>query len=109
MTVFFYISNIFYYVFQRTGVLSSFSGLVVYSNGPNQFWLQLDDEYDAVMEIGATLADHCASSNNCPLGNPKPGQVCAALYHEDNTWYRATVKKIEAEKVQVGSGSSSNS
>lgn len=79
---------------QKRNVASSFMGSVVYSNNPSEFWLQIDSDLDAVMDIGAKLAEHCNNPSCKPLSSPTVGQLCAALYSEDRTWYRGQIIEL---------------
>jgi staphylococcal nuclease domain-containing protein 1 len=47
-------------------------------------------------EIGVSLL---GSSYNGFV--PKVGELCAALFSHDNTWYRARVRKVYADKKQA--------
>ena len=73
----------------------------MYSNSPAEFWLQSNDHSDAVMDISAQLAEHCNSSSKSPLSAPSVGQYCAALYNEDNAWYRAQVMSLSPSVAKV--------
>lgn len=79
-----------------------FEGTVVYSNNPSEFWLQIDSDVDAVMDIGAKLAAYCNSSDCKRLSSPAVGQLCAALYSEDSTWYRGQILEVQPAGVKVG-------
>jgi len=83
-------------------VANKFTGTVVYITSPTQFWLLNSVDDDTVMGIGAELAEHCNSSSMQRLRSPSVGQLCAALYDEDNTWYRGVVTKLlDGNNVQV--------
>lgn len=86
---------------QKRAVPSSFQGTVVFVNNPSEFWVQIDSDTDAVMDLGAKLAAHCNSTSCKPLSSPTVGQLCAALYSEDRTWYRGQVIDVKPTGAQV--------
>jgi len=82
-------------------VANKFTGTVVYITSPTQFWLLNSVDDDTVMGIGAELAEHCNSSSMQRLRSPSVGQLCAALYDEDNTWYRGVVTTFVCKHVFI--------
>lgn len=73
----------------------------MFSKGPQQFWLHMDDEADAVIDITSQVVEYCQSGAAKQTSRPKVGQLVAALYSADNSWYRATVIEVKGDKLQV--------
>ncbi|KAK4880286.1 hypothetical protein RN001_008432 [Aquatica leii] len=67
---------------------SSCSGYVSNLNSPSEFWIQLEN---SVADL-EWIADQLLSAANFPeLEDLTPGSLCAALYPEDEMWYRARI------------------
>ena len=86
---------------QKRAVPGSFQGTVVFVNNPSEFWVQIDSDMDAVMDICAKLAIYCNGESCKRLSSPAVGQLCAALYSEDKTWYRGQVIEVQASQAKV--------
>ncbi|XP_065178536.1 uncharacterized protein LOC135809180 [Sycon ciliatum] len=70
-----------------------FTGLVIELSSPNDFWVQItSSQLDDFM---AQMSDHFEKNGPRQLGNAIiPGQVCAAQFSQDNSWYRAIVTEV---------------
>jgi len=78
-----------------------FTGAVVFSNGPVQFWIHKDSDADALATMSEELAEYCASSAAVNIQNPTTGQVCAALYSSDGSWYRGKIADTKPGYAEV--------
>ncbi|KAG8225528.1 hypothetical protein J437_LFUL006067 [Ladona fulva] len=88
---------------------------IVYVIGRNEFYCQMKSTSEQLQEVMSSLALSCAEEEKeegeVPLPcedtlrmlGLRPGMPCAALYSEDNLWYRALV--LDEPKVkECGSG-----
>ena len=78
-----------------------FSGMVVFSDGPHRFWLQLNDDFESLDNLATNLVSHCATSSPHSVSHLRPGSLCAALYSVDETWYRASILEVTGNQAKV--------
>lgn len=80
-------------------------------NSPSEFWLQLENCVDELEWI----AEQLSGAENFPeLEDTTPGTLCAALFPDDQMWYRArilsnTVAGLELLFIDYGNSSISSS
>lgn len=87
------------------------TGYVSHLNSPSEFWIQLES-YVADLEWIAEQLSSAADSFP-ELDDFTPGSLCAAVFPEDDNWYRArilsnTVAGIEVVFVDYGNSCTSN-
>lgn len=71
-----------------------------HSDSPAQFWLQRQEEVEAIEAMQASL--QIAAPNFSPtIGTLEEGTLCAALYSYDNLWYRAEVLDADEDITTV--------
>ncbi|XP_046422936.1 maternal protein tudor isoform X1 [Neodiprion fabricii] len=71
-----------------------------HSDSPAQFWLQRNEEIEAINVMQANL--QLAAPNFAPItGIPEEGTLCAALYSVDSMWYRAEVLDADEDITTV--------
>lgn len=71
-----------------------------HSDSPAQFWLQRNEEIEAIEVMQANL--QAAAPNFAPTtGIPEEGTLCAALYSADGMWYRAEVLDADEDITTV--------
>ncbi|XP_020712473.2 maternal protein tudor-like [Athalia rosae] len=71
-----------------------------HADSPAQFWLQRNEEIDALEIMQADL--QIVAPNFSPItGVPEEGSLCAALYSVDNLWYRAEVLDADEDITTV--------
>lgn len=63
------------------------------------FYLQLSSQEDELGEIIETIQSQCVKTS--PLTEVAVGDYCCAKFTTDNSWYRAHVKDIRGETVDV--------
>ncbi|KAF2901435.1 hypothetical protein ILUMI_04750 [Ignelater luminosus] len=69
-------------------VQSSCSGYVSHLNSPSEFWIQLEN---SVADL-EWIAEQLSTAENFPeLEDCTPGSLCAALFPDDEMWYRARI------------------
>lgn len=76
---------------------------VVYVATPSEFWCQVkkfSELSDRTLDDMAKVYGSMGPGEGL-LPNLRPGCVCAALFSEDETWYRATVEKVTGREVTV--------
>ncbi|XP_018571230.1 maternal protein tudor isoform X2 [Anoplophora glabripennis] len=84
---------------------------VSHLNSPSEFWLQLENCVDELEWI----AEQLSGAENFPeLEDTTPGTLCAALFPDDQMWYRArilsdTVAGLELLFIDYGNSSISSS
>lgn len=72
---------------QKTWQQVPVEATVVFANSPCDFYIHLTRDSDAVQEMITNL-EKASEFEPC---SPNIGSVCAALYVEDDTWYRASI------------------
>ena len=77
--------------------------LVAFSESPSRFWIQLESEKQKIDDILNQMFDFYSESTDESLKPAvvSPGDAVAALYPEDESWYRARVESVEGEQVTV--------
>lgn len=76
---------------------------VEYVINPSCFWIRVDDCQKDFTEMMAEIAE---TYNKCELiemvlEDPKPGQLCCALYALDGHYYRAVVTEVHGSHISV--------
>ncbi|XP_026582310.1 tudor domain-containing protein 15 [Pseudonaja textilis] len=75
----------------------------VYVLNPSNFWVQTNDfldEFEALMKKVADVYDGDEVSVKI-LENPEPGRLCCARYSKDKYFYRAVIRQIIDNNVDV--------
>ncbi|XP_058035572.1 tudor domain-containing protein 15 [Ahaetulla prasina] len=75
----------------------------VYVLNPSNFWVQTNDfldEFEALMKKVADVYDG-DEINDKILENPEPGRLCCARYSKDKFFYRAVIRQIVDNNVDV--------
>ena len=62
---------------------------------------QLCTYEEPLNQLMAEIAIYCEESNSADPGLICPGMACCARYPDDDTWYRATVKSVSSDEVEV--------
>ncbi|KAK9411205.1 TDRD15: Tudor domain containing 15 [Crotalus adamanteus] len=78
-------------------------GFAVYVLNPSNFWVQTNDfldEFEALMKKVADVYDGNEVSDKI-LENPEPGRLCCARYSKDKYFYRAVIRQIIDNNVDV--------
>ena len=74
--------------------------IVTEARGMDSFYVQTESHVSAVTTVQASLAELYAGYKSSYL--PKqPEELVAAVFPADNLWYRAVVKDISADQIQV--------
>ncbi|XP_040204461.1 tudor domain-containing protein 15 [Rana temporaria] len=76
---------------------------VEYVLNPSNFWIRTD-AYQ--VEFNTMMAEIAEQYNKCELmemviDDPKPGQLCCALYAKDGHYYRAVITKVHNPEISV--------
>ncbi|XP_077344978.1 tudor domain-containing protein 15 isoform X1 [Lithobates pipiens] len=76
---------------------------VEYILDPSNFWIRTDA---CQMEFNTMMAEIAEQYNKCELmemviDNPKPGQLCCALYAKDGHYYRAVITEVHNPEISV--------
>ncbi|XP_056634538.1 maternal protein tudor-like [Diorhabda sublineata] len=85
------------------------TGFVSHLNSPSEFWIQLESCIDELEWI----AERLSTAENFPeLTDLTPGTLCAALFPEDQMWYRArilsnTIAGVESLFIDYGNSCTS--
>lgn len=67
---------------------SSSTGFISNLNSPSEFWIQLESSCSDLEWV----AEQLSNANNYPaLEDLTPGSLCAAIYLDDDSWYRARI------------------
>lgn len=67
---------------------SSSTGFISHLNSPSEFWIQLESSCSDLEWV----ADQLSNANNYPaLEDLTPGSLCAAIFSDDDSWYRARI------------------
>ncbi|KAG5895989.1 hypothetical protein JTB14_005095 [Gonioctena quinquepunctata] len=87
------------------------TGFVSHLNSPTEFWIQLENCIDELEWIAEQLS---SAENFSELEDLTPGTLCAALFPDDQMWYRArilsnTVAGIELLFIDYGNSCTSSS
>lgn len=61
-------------------------------DNPGLFMFQCLEMLQEIEELENEMQEYYAKAARSPFRDARPGVLCAALYSEDNTWYRAVVK-----------------
>ncbi|XP_025025808.1 tudor domain-containing protein 15 [Python bivittatus] len=75
----------------------------VYVLNPSNFWVQTNDlldEFEALMKKVADVYDRNEVNDNI-LENPEPGRLCCARYSKDMHFYRAVVRQVVDNNIDV--------
>ncbi|KAK5646934.1 hypothetical protein RI129_005398 [Pyrocoelia pectoralis] len=79
-------------------VESSCTGYISNLNSPSEFWIQLEN---SVADL-EWIAEQLMSATNFPeLEDLTPGSLCAALYTDDEMWYRARILSNTIAGIEV--------
>ncbi|XP_033001256.1 tudor domain-containing protein 15 [Lacerta agilis] len=76
---------------------------VVYVLNPSNFWIQtIDcrDEFEALMKKIAAVYDTSETVDKI-LENPEPGKLCCARYSKDMHYYRAVIREVMDNSIDV--------
>ncbi|GJQ67361.1 putative tudor domain protein [Trypoxylus dichotomus] len=89
---------------------SSSTGFISHLNSPSEFWIQLESSCSDLEWV----ADQLANADSYPaLEDLTPGSLCAAIFSDDDSWYRArilsnTVAGLEVIFIDYGNSCSCN-
>ncbi|KAI4466350.1 tudor domain containing protein [Holotrichia oblita] len=89
---------------------SSSTGFISHLNSPSEFWIQLESSCSDLEWV----ADQLANAESYPaLEDLTPGSLCAAIFSDDDSWYRArilsnTVAGLEVIFIDYGNSCSCN-
>lgn len=86
-------------------------GYISHLNSPSEFWFQLEN---CVEELEWAVEQLCGAENFKELEDFTPGTLCAALFPDDLSWYRArilsnTVAGIEVLFIDYGNSCTTSS
>lgn len=74
------------------------TGFISHSNSPSEFWLQLEN---SVADL-EWIADQLSTAETFPeLEDLTPGSLCAAVFPEDDNWYRARILSNTVAGLEV--------
>lgn len=74
------------------------TGFVSHINSPSEFWLQLENSVGDLEWI----ADQLSTAETFPeLEDLTPGSLCAAVFPEDDNWYRARILSNTVAGLEV--------
>lgn len=74
------------------------TGFVSHSNSPSEFWIQLES---SVADL-ESIADQLSAAETFPeLEDLTPGSLCAAVFPEDDNWYRARILSNTVAGLEV--------
>ncbi|XP_022243445.1 tudor domain-containing protein 1-like isoform X3 [Limulus polyphemus] len=64
--------------------------------GPSEFWVQKCEEQQSLISLTEKLQETCTYDKTLDYKNfsPAKGDLCAALFQEDKTWYRARIGRV---------------
>ncbi|KAM3932758.1 tudor domain-containing protein 15 [Leptodactylus fuscus] len=76
---------------------------VEYVVNPSNFWIRIDESQKDFTEMMTEIAEKYSKCElmDMVLENPKPGQLCCALYALDGHYYRAVVIEVFSPQVSV--------
>lgn len=76
---------------------------VTYGLNPGEIFCQLKSCAKNFQEMMAKFQSYYqkVTDAECLIDRPHPGMICAAQFHLDSAWYRAEIKKVEANKIYV--------
>ncbi|XP_026293854.2 maternal protein tudor [Frankliniella occidentalis] len=77
---------------------TKYEGKIVYSNSPSDFYAHLNRDSEIVDKIAVDLE---RAEEFPDLNDFRRGKICAALFSEDDLWYRAQILDNEAGDVKV--------
>ncbi|KAF5277757.1 hypothetical protein FQR65_LT03737 [Abscondita terminalis] len=77
---------------------SSCTGYISNLNSPSEFWVQLENSVADLEWIADQLV---SASNFTELEDLTPGSLCAALYPDDEMWYRARILSNTVAGLEV--------
>ncbi|XP_025835446.1 maternal protein tudor-like isoform X2 [Agrilus planipennis] len=77
---------------------SSSTGYVSHLNSPSEFWIQLENSVGDLEWIAEQLS---TAENFAELEDIAPGSLCAALFPEDEMWYRARILSNTVAGLEV--------
>lgn len=78
--------------------LSSSVGFVSHLNSPSEFWIQLENCVDDLEWVAEQLS---GAESFPPLEDLAPGLLCAALFADDQMWYRARILSNTVAGIEV--------
>ena len=76
---------------------------VSHANNPSQFWVQLANKKTQLDDLLNQMFDFftATTDDRLTVDTVDDDMVVAALFAEDESWYRAKVVKVEEEEVTV--------
>lgn len=74
------------------------TGFVSHINSPSEFWIQLESSVADLEWIADQLSGAEAFSE---LEDFTPGSLCAAVFPEDDNWYRARILSNTVAGIEV--------
>ncbi|XP_031343313.1 maternal protein tudor-like isoform X2 [Photinus pyralis] len=77
---------------------SSCTGYVSHLNSPSEFWIQLENSVADLEWIAEQLM---TAASFAELEDLTPGSLCAALYTDDENWYRARILSNTIAGIEV--------
>ncbi len=84
-------------------IKSGDSVYVSFSESPSKFWCQASLAEDQLAEFSGAISEDYAKLGEgvLMLRSPSAGDVCCALYSEDENWYRAQIMQVQNNSAQV--------
>ncbi|XP_053141161.1 tudor domain-containing protein 15 isoform X2 [Hemicordylus capensis] len=82
---------------------SVYVAFVEYVLNPSNFWVQTNDyldEFETMMKRIADVYD-ASKTDGLLLEKPEPGKLCCARYNKDMHFYRAVIKEVVDDSVNV--------
>ncbi|XP_012939180.1 uncharacterized protein LOC101858039 [Aplysia californica] len=76
-------------------------GTVVFVRDPGLFWCQELKYSNDIVELSEELSRRHMTQELRPLQKVVPGAICAAKFHEDESWYRGVVKSVSQTAASV--------
>ncbi|XP_053567169.1 tudor domain-containing protein 15 [Bombina bombina] len=76
---------------------------IEYALNPSNFWIRTDEyqkEFVDMMEEIAAIYNPCKPTERL-MENPKPGELCCALYEKDMHYYRAVITEVHDFDISV--------
>jgi tudor domain-containing protein 1/4/6/7 len=74
---------------------------LVYAETPASFYIQLLDQQGALKSLSSDLKKSAETAANIANENAHVGKLCACLYAEDDTWYRAVITDVQLESSTI--------
>ncbi|XP_056420269.1 tudor domain-containing protein 15 [Hyla sarda] len=91
------------YTSMKMDLESIYVAYVEYVINPSNFWIRIDDSQKDFTKMMAEIAEKYSKCEimDMVLQNPKPGQLCCAVYALDGHYYRAVITKVLSPQISV--------